>query len=69
MVAGRPPVFNLRAARRAVQSLRRRGALDDCGELLAALLLSCGDLVDQVMAPESDVPAYARARRPGCMRP
>jgi hypothetical protein len=45
-----------------VQSLRRREALDETGELLAVLLLTVAKLVDQVVASDSDVAAYARGQ-------
>jgi hypothetical protein len=58
----RPTVSNSGAAAKAVRSLRRRESLDETGELLAVLLVTVADLVDQVMATDSDVPAYARAQ-------
>jgi uncharacterized protein (UPF0147 family) len=45
-----------------VRALRRREALDESGELVAVLLLTVADLVDRVMAADSDVPAYARSQ-------
>jgi hypothetical protein len=48
-----------------VASLRRREALDDVGELVAVLLVTVADLVDETMGATSDVPAYARARVAG----
>jgi hypothetical protein len=36
--------------------------LDELGEALAVLLVTVAELVDQVVADDSDVAAYARAR-------
>ncbi len=62
IVARRPAGSNLRAAHKAVLALRRRECLDETGELVAVLLLSVAGLLDETMAADSEVPAYARGK-------